>query len=198
MKIDLTKKFKEYYQAPRNPEIAEFDEGFYLTIEGKGEPGGKDFSSKVDALYPVAYAVKKLCKADNQDFAVAKLEGLWWVEGKKDARNVPRSAWSWKLLIRMPDFVTTEMAKEAKSEVLEKKGLKAASAINFERLKNGKCIHVMHIGPYSTEHETIDRMIAVLEAKGLKKDGLHHEIYLSDPRKTAASKMKTILRQPVR
>ncbi|MBI5447681.1 MAG: GyrI-like domain-containing protein [Gammaproteobacteria bacterium] len=198
MKTDLTKKFKEYYSAPREPALADFDPGKYLSIEGKGEPSGKEFSAKVETLYPVAYGIKKICKAKNLDFTVAKLEGLWWVANGKDARTTPRTEWNWKLLIRMPDFVNETFFKDACTEVLEKKGLELAKKVKFESLENGKCVHVMHLGPYKDEPETIDRMTAVIEAKGLKKAGLHHEIYLSDPKKTAPSKMKTILRQPVR
>lgn len=164
---------------------------------GTGEPGGKEFSQKVEALYPVAYGVKKICKAGNNDFAVPKLEGLWWVDGNRDARDISRNEWQWKLLIRVPEFVTQGDVTAAKKEVIKKKKLALAQEIHFERLENGRCVHLLHVGPYSDEPRSIDLMREFLKTNGLKASGLHHEIYLSDPRKTAPQKMKTVLRQPV-
>jgi hypothetical protein len=197
MKTDLTKKFKGYYRAPRNPEVTSFESGHYLTIHGTGEPGGKEFSQKVEALYPVAYGVKKTCKARKSDFAVPKLEGLWWVDGNRDARGVPRNEWQWKLLIRVPEFVTQRDVISAKEEVIKKKKLALAEEIHFERFENGRCVHLLHVGPYSDEPKSIDLIHMFMKTNGLKANGFHHEIYLSDPRKTAPQKMKTILRQPV-
>src|SRR5271155_5979260 len=158
MKTDLTKKFKDYYRAPRNPEVASFEGGHYLTIEGTGEPGGKEFSQKVEALYPVAYGVKKISKARRNDFAVPKLEGLWWVAGNRDPRSISRNEWKWKLLIRVPDFVTQGDVTSAKEEVIKRKKLALAEEIHFERLENGRCVHLLHVGPYSDEPRSIDLM----------------------------------------
>jgi len=132
------------------------------------------------------------------DFAVPKLDGLWWVNSEKNALGVPKSEWYWKLLIRMPDFVTAENIEQAKIDVIKKKGIEKINDIQFEKITEGKCIQIMHIGPYSTEPETINQMKEFMIKKGLVENGLHHEIYLSDPRKTAPEKMKTILRQPVK
>jgi len=197
-KINLTKEYKTYYTAKTVPEIVEFGEIPFLTIDGKGEPGGKEFTSKVEALYPLAYGVKNICKKQGKDFAVPKLEGLWWVESDKPALEVPREEWRWKLLIRMPDFVTSEMVDKAKEEVFKKKRMKLIKEIKFEKIKEGKCVQILHIGPYSTEPESLAKMRKLREKKNLVESGLHHEIYLSDPRKVAPEKMKTILRQPVK
>jgi 3-methyladenine DNA glycosylase AlkD len=102
-KLDLTKEYKTYYKSKTSPEVVEFAEIPFLTIEGKGEPGGKEFTSKVEALYPLAYGVKNICKKQGKDFGVPKLEGLWWVESDRPALEVPCEEWRWKLLIRMPD-----------------------------------------------------------------------------------------------
>ena len=112
-KLDLTKGYKTYYTAKTSPEVVEFGEIPFLTIEGKGEPGGKEFTSKVEVLYPLAYGIKNICKKQGKDFAVPKLEGLWWVESDRPALEVPREEWRWKLLIRMPDFVTSEMVEKS-------------------------------------------------------------------------------------
>ena len=198
IKLDLVKECKMYYSAKISPEVVEFEEIPFLTIEGKGEPAGEEFTSKVEALYPLAYGVKKLCKQQGKDFVVPKLEGLWWVELDKPALEVPRIEWRWKLLIRLPDFVTSEIVEKAKEEVFKKKGIDLIGRINFEKITEGKCVQIMHIGPYSAEPVTIEKMKAFMKENNLIENGLHHEIYLSDPRTVAQEKMKTILRQPVK
>lgn len=197
-KLDLTKEYKTYYTAKTGPEVVEFAEIPFLTIEGKGEPGGKEFTTKVEALYPLAYSVKNICKKQGKDFGVPKLEGLWWVESDRPALEVPREEWQWKLLIRMPDFVTSEMVEKAKEEVFKKKGIELIKEIEFEKMKEGKCVQILHIGPYSTEPESLAKMKKLMEEENLVKNGLHHEIYLSGPRRVPEEKWKTILRQPVK
>ncbi len=197
-KLDLIKKYKTYYKAGKKPEIVEFGEANYLSLEGKGEPGGEIFVSKVEALYPLAYGIKKVCKEQGSDFGVPKLEGLWWVESSSPALEVPRTEWYWKLLIRMPEFVTEEILTAVQPEVASKKKNALIQEIVFEKITEGKCVQIMHIGPYSTEPETINRMMKYITEMGLSVTGLHHEIYLSDPRKTEPEKMKTLLRYPVK
>ena len=197
-KLDLVKKYKTYYKAGAHPEIVEFDPGKYLTIEGKGEPAGEVFTRKIEALYPPAYGIKKVCKDIGNDFGVPKLEGLWWVEDDRPALEVPRSEWCWKLLIRMPDFVTKEMMVSIQPEVAKKKKNELIYEISFEKITEGKSVQIMHSGPYSTEPETIHTLMAFIAESGFFVNGLHHEIYLSDPRKTAPSKMKTLIRYPVK
>lgn len=197
-KLDLKKKHKTYYTAKKRPEVVKFDEAQFLTIEGKGEPGGNEFTSKVEAIYPLAYGVRKICKNQNEVFVVPKLEGLWWVESNRPALEVPREEWQWKLLIRMPDFVNLEIVKKAKEEVFKKKGLEQIKEIELITMSEGKCVQILHIGPYSTEPESLAKMKKLMEDKHLINDGLHHEIYLSDPRRVPEEKWKTILRQPVK
>jgi hypothetical protein len=196
-KLDLTKKFKEYYSAKPSAEKVSFGQIPYLTILGKGEPAGKEFSEKAGAIYPVAYAVKKICKETIQDFGVPKLEGLWWVNDQRPALEVPRSEWYWKLLIRMPDFVTIKIFEKAIAEVIKKK-TSIASEVKFEIIDEGELVSILHIGSYKTEPGSIRKMDDYINSKGLTKNGLHHEIYLSDPNKSEPDKLKTILRQPVK
>jgi hypothetical protein len=197
-KTDLVKQDKEYYSAKKKPELRKFSELIFLTISGKGEPAGIEFTKAVEALYPLAYGIKKICKQEEMDFAVPKLDGLWWVNSEKNALEIPKTEWHWKLLIRMPDFVTAKTFEQAKIDVIEKKGIEKISEILFEKITEGKCMQILHIGPYSTEPESINLMKEYMEQNGLVEHGLHHEIYLSDPRKTVPEKMKTILRQPVK
>jgi len=197
-KLDLTKEYKTYYTAKTTPEIVEIEEGKFLTIEGKGAPGGDEFQAKVGALYSLAYGIKMLMKKEGKDFTVAKLEGLWWVDSDKPYTEVPREEWRWKLLIRQPEFVTPEIVEKAKQEVIKKKKLELVNEVKFEKMKEGKCVQILHIGPYSTEPESLEKMYNLMKEKGLVYNGFHHEIYISDPRKVAPEKMKTILRQPVK
>jgi hypothetical protein len=197
-KLDLLKEYKSYYNAGKNPEIVEFDEANYLTIEGIGEPAGKMFVSKVEALYPLAYGIKKICKEQDKDFGVPKLEGLWWVDGDTPALEIPRNEWRWKLLIRMPEFITKELMFSVQPVVAKKKKNELVQKIALEKMTEGKCVQIMHIGPYSTEHKTINELMAFIDANGISVNGKHHEIYLSDPRKNKPDKMKTIIRYPVK
>ena len=129
---------------------------------------------------------------------MAKLEGLWWVESDKPALEVPREEWQWKLLIRMPESVTSEIVEKAEAEVIKKKGIELINEIKFEKMTEGKCVQIMHVGPYSIEPESLAKMRKLMEEKNLVENGLHHEIYLSDPRRVPEERMKTILRQAVK
>ncbi|MFE7800551.1 GyrI-like domain-containing protein [Nocardia sp. NPDC057440] len=182
MKIDLAKTDKHYYDAPRDPALRTFDAYNYVTVTGSGAPESPAYLDAVAALYRAAYGAKKIAKAAAADFVVPKLEGQWWVESDEPPLSVPREQWHWKLMIRMPDPVTPDMV----------------SGASFESITEGDAIQVLHVGPYSTEPETLTRMDAFMTAEGLTMNGLHHEIYLSDPRKAPAASTKTILRHPVR
>lgn len=197
-KTDLARKYKEYYAAKKEPGLVQFGPVTYLAISGIGDPNGKVFTEKTGALYPVAYTVKKICKADNKDFAVPKLEGLWWVTGNKPALQTPRSEWHWKLLIRMPEYVTVEMVKQATDEVLHKKKILPAAEVQLITIDEGRMVSILHTGPYAEEPATLAKMEEKMKENRLAVNGRHHEIYLTHPHKTAPVKMKTILRQPVK
>ncbi|MBI3051546.1 GyrI-like domain-containing protein [Candidatus Woesearchaeota archaeon] len=197
-KLDFEKEYERYYTAKITPAVVEFGKVAYLSIEGKGEPAGDTFTKAVEALYPLAYGVKNICKKQGKDFGVPKLEGLWRVKSNKQALDLPRSEWYWKLLIRMPNFATSEIVRTAQDEVFKKKGLALIKKIKFETIDESKCVQIMHIGPYATEPETINKMKDFMKENNYFENGLHHEIYLSDPRKTVPEKMKTILRQPLK
>ncbi|MBT8218538.1 MAG: GyrI-like domain-containing protein [Bacteroidia bacterium] len=198
MKTDLVKEDKAYYSAKKEPDLRSFGPLSYLTITGQGEPAGTAFTRAVEALFPLAYGIRKIYKLQDMIFSVPKLEGFWWVDSDKPALDVPRKEWFWKLLIRMPEYVTVESVEQAKEQVIIKKGIQLVNDIHFETIEEGQCVQIMHIGPYSSEPETIAKMYAFMKNNNLIENGLHHEIYISDPRKTAPEKMKTILRQGVR
>lgn len=204
-KLDLAKKYKSYYTAKTKPELVDIAHAHFISIAGKGDPNERPFAEKIETLYPVAYAIKFACKERGQDFVVAKLEGLWWYDQEKfpgrtlsSSVEIPRSEWHYRLLIRMPDFVTVADFRAALQSVREKKNPIHLHEVERFELAEGTCIQMMHIGPFSTEPETLKQIAAFSDAHHLKQNGLHHEIYLSDFRKTKPDKLKTILREPVK
>jgi len=205
MKLDLTKTQKPYYTAPSVPQRITAPVAKFLSISGKGDPNGEAFAAATQALYTCAYSVKAIYKQQQQDFTVCKLEGLWWVDetrwkvdGHHSALQVPREEWQWQLLIRMPEFVSAENAQQAIQTAMVKKQLPLLKDVTFISYEEGDCIQVMHTGPYSAEPATLQLMEDFMAKHQLKWNGKHHEIYLSDPRRVAPEKMKTILRQPVK
>ena len=206
VKIDLTKTHKQYFSAKATPEIVVFEQANYISIRGKGDPSGKEFSFNVEALFPVAYALKFDFKSKMKDFAVAKLEGLWWYDEKKYTHNtmvnasyeIPRSEWEYRLLIMMPHFVKEEDFLKAREITFKKKKSELIHRVEFYPMIEGKCVQMLHVGPYSTEPETLRRMAEFIQENKLQRNGVHHEIYLSDFRKTPSEKLKTVLREPVR
>jgi hypothetical protein len=205
-KTDLLKENKSYYSAKGKPAIEEFFVSNYLSITGKGDPEGEEFAQKIQALYPVAYSIKFYYKGKGQDYSIPKLEGLWWFDEEKyknismdDAPQlVSRDEWYWRLLIRVPDFVTEEVLEKAKTDVLQKKQMPAVKKIELFTLEEGKVVQMLHVGPFHKEPETLKVMGQFIAENGFEKNGFHHEIYLSDFRKTAPEKLKTILREPVK
>lgn len=205
-KLDLTKKYKTYFTAKTQPEIIEIEKAFFIALCGKGDPSGEAFAKAIEAMYSTAYTIKFACKAEGNDFVVSKLEGQWWFDETRfmgqtmytTAVEVPRSEWEYRLLIRMPDFVSAEKMEAAKSIVAHQKGIQKATEIEWHTLEEGKCVQMLHVGPFSTEPESLKVMSDFMDTHQFTKNGLHHEIYLSDFRKTAPEKLRTILREPVK
>jgi hypothetical protein len=199
-KLDLYKTFAADYSATRTPALVEPHAAQYLAIEGRGEPGGKVFVTRLGLLYNVAFTIKMAKKFAGIDYAVCKLEGLWWGQKKRGTSflDEPRSQWRWQLLIRTPDYIKAA-DRSAALEQLRKRGKDPAVAeVKLMRLDEGRSVQLLHIGPYDAEPESIEQMHALAQAHKLKPHGLHHEIYLSDPRRVPAARLKTILRMPVR
>jgi len=198
-KLDLHKVYRKYYTATPEPTLITVDPTPYLTISGRGEPGGEAYTEKLNALYSVAYTVKFALKAQGQDFKVAALEGLWWVDDPtRDFFTIPRQEWNWKQLTRMPEFITPEIVEQCKAQAKAKKKLDEIDNVHLEIYDEGQCAQILHVGPYATEGESIRKMVEFMQAHGLEAHGLHHEVYLTDPRRVAPEKNRTIIRQPVR
>jgi hypothetical protein len=195
-KLDLYKVHKAEYVTPKEPVLIQIKRAEYLAFTGRGAPAGEAFQKAVGALYNVAYTLKMAKKFAGKDYKVCNLEGLWW--GEKGTGNFalqPPDTWNWKLLIRVPDFIR---AKDLKDTIaaLKEKGKETAD-VKLETLAEGQCVQMLHVGPYGNECETISKMIAWAAEKGLSCHGLHHEIYLSDPRRVPPERLRTILRLPV-
>lgn len=198
-KVDLYKLFAADYAAPRTPALVTPHAAQYLAITGQGEPGGDVFTTRLGLLYNVAFTIKMAKKFAGKDYAVAKLEGLWW--GKKPGVAFflePRGKWRWQLLIRTPDFIGAKDRTAALEQLRSRGKDPAVRDVALIRLDEGKCVQLLHVGPYDAENVSIERMHLFATGKGLRPYGKHHEIYLSDPRRVPAARLKTILRMPVR
>jgi len=197
-KLDLFKTHKDQYAAPKKPIIVTLPKVSYIAIEDTGAPGGEEFQSAVASLYAMAYTMKFAAKDRGNDYSVCKLEGLWWHDGDKPFNEAAPEEIHWQLLIRQPAYITKADVKQAR-EALAKRGKKMRSAeIDLVALKEGKCVQMLHIGPYDQEGRSIDIMRAFAEEQGYSQFGTHHDIYISDPRRLAPERLKTILRIPVR
>lgn len=205
-KLDLAKQYKSYYTAKAKPEYIHLDQPVsYLSIQGQGDPSGPGFAAHIQAMYATAYALKFKAKAEGRDFVVAKLEGLWWYDEaqfaglsiKEASVKVPRSAWYYRLLIRLPEYVEAAALEALKPGLAVAKSIPLIREVEYFTMKEGKCVQMLHVGPFDKEPETLEIMKSFMDAEGCGRNGLHHEIYLSDFRKTAPEKLKTILREPV-
>jgi hypothetical protein len=199
-KIDLFKLHKDQYAAPKTPTLVTIEEAAYLAIDGRGAPGGEEFTDKIGALYGVAYTVKMTRKSgDAQDYVICKLEAIWSFDNPSQTfETAPPESWSWKMMIRTPDLVEPEELQRAADMLIEKGKAPQADQVRLERLSEGLCVQMLHVGPYDQEGRTVAQMEAFAREQGLTFHGHHHEIYLSDPRRVPPERLKTILRHPVR
>lgn len=202
-KLDLKKQLRKYYDAKPVPAFIEIPPMKFLMIDGQGNPNtSPDYAQVLQTLYSVAYTLKFKVKKELQiDYPVMSLEGLWWTPDMTLFSAENKDEWLWTMMIPVPDFISAPLVAEAEHEASRKKALNALSRLRFETFAEGPAAQLMHIGPYSAEAENIRRLHEFIHASGSSFDGLfqkHHEIYLSDPRKSAPEKMKTIIRQPVK
>jgi hypothetical protein len=199
-KIDLKKQDKELYNpSTRAFALLEVPPMHFLMIDGQGDPNtSQAFQEAVDALYGVAYTLKFASKkAGELDWVVQPLEGLWWTGDMEPFTPEDKGAWRWTLMIRQPDHLTEAMVQAAMEEVKVKKDPPALPKLRFETFHEGLSVQIMHIGPYAEEAPTIAKMHAFIQEQGYAPRGKHHEIYLSDPNRTAPERLKTVLRQPI-
>lgn len=198
--IDLKKVYRDLYSARAGkPALVEVPPLAYLMIDGAGDPNtSSEYVEAVGAIYPIAYAVRAAIKEATGDaYTVMPMQGLWWADDMDRFSPDRKGDWKWTMMIAVPDLATRVLADTAIAETTAKKGLAAGNRVRFELFDEGRSAQVMHIGPYSAEAPTIAMLHEYITDQGMSLRGLHHEIYLGDPRKTAPDKLKTIIRQPV-
>lgn len=199
MKLDLYRRHRTEYAAPRAPVMVTTKPAKYLAIAGRGAPSDPAFARSIGALYAMAFTIKMARKFAGRDYTVTKLEGLWW--GQRAGRlliDEPQARWRWKLMIRVPSFITAVDRRRALATLAERGKDSWVQRVKLEGLREGRCVQMLHVGPYDAEHTSIGAMKAFARERGLRPNGKHHEIYLSDPRRVPPSRLKTILRHPVR
>jgi hypothetical protein len=199
-KLDLKKELKAFYN-PTTKEVTLIDvpKMNFIMIDGKGAPESEQFSQSIQALYPIAYTIKfDKKKTDGTDFTVMPMEGLFWADDMAAfmPETADRAAWQWTLMIMQPDFITKADFNKAREAAKKKKDNPFLDTVRFESFSEGKTAQIMHIGPYSAEGPNIQRIHNKIKEIGGKLSDRHHEIYLSDPRRVAPEKMKTVIRQP--
>jgi hypothetical protein len=202
-KVDFKKTQKHLY-APSKKDfsVVEVPEMQYLMADGHGDPTkAQIYKDILEALFAVSYKLKFMSKKQlEKDYVVMPLEGLWWADDM-DAFTVNRdkSVWDWTMMIRQPDWITQEMFEQAVAEVQKKKNLPALPKVRLESYHEGLSVQIMHIGSYDDEAPTLHKLhYEFVPQNGYTMTGKHHEIYLSDPRRVAPEKLKTVLRQPVK
>ncbi|MES9857921.1 MAG: GyrI-like domain-containing protein [Sedimenticola sp.] len=200
-KIDFKKELKHLYRSSaKKVDVVEVPEMNYLMIDGEGDPNSsQSFQDAIDALYPLSYALKFMIKRGEIgiDYGVLPLEGLWWAEDMSSFSVENKDGWKWTLMIMQPYLVTREMVQEAIEQVRIKKNPVSLPLVRFESFKEGAVAQIMHVGPFSEEGPTVDKVHSFIEKSGCQRSGKHHEIYLSDIRRAAPEKWKTIIRQPM-
>ena len=208
MAFDLKKEYKEFYMPKNKPEIVKIPPMNYVAVRGKGNPNveGGDYQQAISILYAVAYTLKMSYKTDYKiegffEYIVPPLEGFWWQEGIKGVDYSNKETFNWISVIRLPDFITEKDFSWAVQTATEKKKMDCSSA-EFLTVDEGLCVQIMHLGSFDSEPATVALMDDYLKEQGYVNDlndkRLHHEIYMSDARKVAPEKWKTVIRHPIR
>lgn len=199
-KIDFKKTLKDLY-LPASNEFALIDVPTmqFVMVDGKGEPAGEVYIEALQWLYAISYPIKFSSKVDlGRDYTVPPLEGLWWADDMSAFIRDDRESWKWTLMIMQPEWITNDMFDAGLVKARDKLGT-PPETLRFEPFSEGLSVQILHIGSYAEEAPTIARLHRdFLPDNGLVENGHHHEIYISDPRRTSPEKLRTVLRQPVR
>jgi hypothetical protein len=200
-KINLRKEMKDLYEtSAKKISIVNAPRMNFLMIDGIGDPNtSQSYQEAIEALYGVSYPLKFMVKkgALAIDYGVMPLEGLWWVDDMTQFNVEDKRDWKWKAMMMQPEFISADAVSEAISQVSEKKRLPALADLRFEAFTEGTAAQILHIGPFSEEGPTVEKLHRFIEDQGYVLSGRHHEIYLSDFRRAAPEKLRTIIRQPM-
>ena len=208
MAFDFKKEYREYYMPKNKPGIVTVPSMNYIAVRGSGDPNteGGDYKAAIGLLYAIAFTIKMSKKGSHRikgyfDYVVPPLEGFWWQDGIKGIDYAHKENFHWISVIRLPDFVTENDFRWAVEEATKKKK-QDFSKVEFMTIEEGLCVQCMHTGPYDDEPATVSTMHEFLQQQGYELDitdkRLHHEIYLSDARKVAPEKLKTVIRHPIK
>lgn len=208
MAFDYKKEYKEFYLPKKKPEIVTVPKMNYIAVKGCGDPNKEDgeYKNSISILYALAFTIKMSKLTDYRiegyfDYVVPPLEGFWWQQGVTQIDYSRKDAFQWISVIRLPDFVSEKDFNWAKQQVKAKKGIDCSNA-QFLTIEEGLCVQIMHIGSYDDEPDTITLMDKFIKENGYINDfsntRMHHEIYLSDARRVAPEKQKTVIRHPIR
>lgn len=208
MAFDFKKEFKEYYHPKKKPEVVEIPSMNFIAVRGRGNPNEEDgeYSQAISILYSIAYTLRMSYKGDYKiedyfEYVVPPLEGFWWQEGVMGVDIENKASFQWISCIRLPDFIKEKDVEWAKEQVWKKKGIDGKKA-KFLILEEGLCVQMMHIGPFDEEWKSVQLMEEFIEKSpyeyDFSEDRKHHEIYLSDIRKVAPEKWRTIIRHPIK
>ena len=202
-KVDFKRESKHLYQpSGKDFSLVDVPDMQFLLVDGHGDPNtAQSYAEAVEALYAVAYKLKFTSKQQlDRDYGVLPLEGLWWAEDMDSfTASLDKSQWDWTMMIMQPEWITGEMVGEITAVIQKQKSLPALPLLRLETYHEGLSVQIMHTGSYADEAPTLHRLHhEFMPASNLTFNGKHHEIYLSDPRRVAPEKLKTVLRQPVR
>lgn len=208
MAFDFKKEYKEFYMPKNKPEIVTVPKANYIAVRGKGNPNEIDgaYQQAISILYAVAYTLKMSYKTEHKiegffEYVVPPLEGFWWQDNVDGIDYADKAAFNWISVIRLPEFITKKDFEWAVETASEKKKLDCSSA-EFLTVDEGLCVQIMHIGAFDDEPQTVALMDEYIAQDGYENDitesRLHHEIYLSDARKVAPEKWKTVIRHPIK
>jgi hypothetical protein len=199
MILDYRKKLSALYGAKRAPARVDVPPLTYLMVDGKGDPNdSREYREAVEALFSLSYRVKFAVKrATGTDLRVMPLEGQWWCEDMRRFSVHDKSNWLWTLMILQPREVSAGLVRQCRADLAAKKDLPALGKVRHERFAEGRCAQILHIGPFTEEGPTVERLHAFIEEQGGRLAGKHHEIYLSDIRRAAPEKWRTVIRQPM-
>ena len=199
-KIDFKKELKHLYKpSAKSVETVVVPGMNFLMIDGQGDPNtSQEFQDAVEVLYPVSYALKFMVKKGDMeiDYGVMPLEGLWWSDDMSTFSVDRKEAWKWTLMIMQPEFISRAMVEDAIKQVRAKKNPVSLPQLRFEAFEEGNAAQIMHIGPFSEEGPTVEKVHAFIQESGKERRGKHHEIYHSDIRRADPAKWKTVIRQP--
>lgn len=198
MKIDYKKELKALYKpGVKRVDFVKMPSMNYLKINGEGAPESESYKRAIEALYVLSYTIKfKVKEFEKLDYGVMPLEGLWWVDDMTQFSVDKKEAWKWEMMIMQPEIVTIDRVQECIEIVKNKKNPPSLPKLRFEAFDEGDVAQIMHVGPFTEEGPTVDKVHKAIEEKGAVLSGKHHEIYLTDIRRAAPERWKTIIRQP--